>query len=129
MIQKRMEDLYKILQVDPKADPDVIRAAFRVLAQKNHPDLNHTSIASEAMMRLNGAYETLRDPRLRSLYDGQRVTGVGQSTGMHHDPDFADWAASQAQAAHPAGKRNPNEPSRIFEVRTLSQSRAGKGGL
>ena len=129
MIQKRMEDLYKILQVDPKADPDVIRAAFRVLAQKNHPDLNHTSIASEAMMRLNGAYETLRDPRLRSLYDGQRVTGVGQSTGVHHDPDFADWAASQAQAAHPAGKRNPNEPSRIFEVRTLSQSRAGKTGL
>jgi curved DNA-binding protein CbpA len=62
-----MEDLYKILQVDPKADPDVIRAAFRVLAQKNHPDLNHNSNASEAMMRLNGAYETLRNPRARSM--------------------------------------------------------------
>jgi molecular chaperone DnaJ len=90
MIQEHMEDLYRILQVDSKADPDVIRAAFRVLSQKYHPDLNHTSKASEAMMRLNGTYETLRNTRLRSAYDGQRVTGTGQSTGMNHDPDFAD---------------------------------------
>ena len=35
MIQQHIEDLYKILQVDAKADPDVIRAVQRDLAAKD----------------------------------------------------------------------------------------------
>jgi curved DNA-binding protein CbpA len=31
-------DPYRILNVTPGADPDVIRAAYRVLARKLHPD-------------------------------------------------------------------------------------------
>lgn len=114
-----MEDLYKILQVDPKADPDVIRAAYRALAHKFHPDLNHDASAVDAMKRLNGAYEVLRDVRRRAAYDGQRMTGVGRH----------DWAASEAEVAHPAGEAFSARPERVFEVRSFSQSRPGKAGL
>ncbi|TAM62455.1 MAG: hypothetical protein EPN50_06650, partial [Chloroflexota bacterium] len=31
-------DLYRILQVHPEADPDVIQAAYRRLARRRHPD-------------------------------------------------------------------------------------------
>src|SRR5450759_2382868 len=33
-----MPDLYEVLQVHPRAEPDVLRAAYRVLARKYHPD-------------------------------------------------------------------------------------------
>src|SRR3712207_8591796 len=31
-------DHYKVLQVDPEAEPDVIQAAYRALARKYHPE-------------------------------------------------------------------------------------------
>ena len=64
------EDLYRILQVDPAADPDVVQAAYRVLARKFHPD----AAGSDALMkRLNGAWEVLGDARRRARYDIDRV--------------------------------------------------------
>ena len=36
-------DLYRLLQVDPRADTDVIRAAYRTLAAKNYPDVEWPS--------------------------------------------------------------------------------------
>ena len=36
------EDLYKVLQVDPHAEPEVVDAAFRRMARKYHPDVNPT---------------------------------------------------------------------------------------
>jgi curved DNA-binding protein CbpA len=46
-------DSYGILQVDPRADPEVIRAAFRSLARKYHPDVAGGS--AERMVALNQA--------------------------------------------------------------------------
>jgi DnaJ-class molecular chaperone len=75
------KDLYKILQVDPEADPDVITAAFRVLARRLHPDLDITGVQQFRMSELNRAYGVLRDPTKRSDYDRQlaagRLTAVG----------------------------------------------------
>lgn len=46
-------DYYKILQVDEAAHPDVVRAAYRVLARAYHPDVAGGS--SEKMVALNNA--------------------------------------------------------------------------
>src|SRR2546422_8378530 len=62
-------DLYRVMQVDPAADPDIIKAAYRVLARKLHPD--HTGDES-AMKRLNTAWDVLRDPGRRTAYDAER---------------------------------------------------------
>lgn len=65
-------DLYRILQVDPAADPDVLAAAFRALARRVHPDRDTSGVQDERMAELNRAYAVLRDPDRRRAYDAQR---------------------------------------------------------
>ena len=66
-----MTDPYKILQVDPDAEPEVIRAAYRALALKYHPDLSADS--QERMASLNHAWGILRDAASRATFDQARA--------------------------------------------------------
>ncbi|MGQ9552927.1 MAG: DnaJ domain-containing protein [Anaerolineae bacterium] len=72
-------DLYKILQVDPDAEPEVVEAAYRRLALKYHPDVSTAPDAAERMRDLNMAYEVLGDAGKRARYDQQRSRGDGHS--------------------------------------------------
>ncbi|MGH2467563.1 MAG: J domain-containing protein, partial [Candidatus Limnocylindrales bacterium] len=63
-------DVYRILQVHPEADPDVIQAAYRRLARRYHPDTPGGS--GERMAELNAAYAVLNDPVRRADYDRQQ---------------------------------------------------------
>ena len=71
-----LPDYYAVLGVTPTASRDEIRAAFRRLARRYHPDVNLSgeddAAANESMRRLIGAYEVLNDPRRRMAYDRQR---------------------------------------------------------
>jgi curved DNA-binding protein CbpA len=62
-------DLYKTLQVDADADADVIRAAYRVLAAKHHPDVGGSA---EQMTAINQAWTILSNPAARAAYDRDR---------------------------------------------------------
>jgi len=62
-----------MLQVNPRADPEVIQAAYRRLASKYHPDVESSSEATERMKLLNAAYEVLSDPVKRMEYDMSRL--------------------------------------------------------
>lgn len=62
-------DPYKILQVDPEAEPEVIRAAYRRLARKYHPDVTTGVDAQQRMVQINQAWEMLRDPVRRAAVD------------------------------------------------------------
>jgi hypothetical protein len=70
-----MKNYYKILGVDPKADDETIKKAYRTLAFEHHPD-RHGSDSPEAQTRheealkdANEAYDTLRDPDKRARHD------------------------------------------------------------
>ena len=65
------QDHYAVLGVAPTADPEVIRAAYRVLAQRHHPDRNANTDGS-AMVRLNQAYAVLSCPLRRAEFDLQQ---------------------------------------------------------
>ncbi len=69
-------DYYAILQVDPRAETDIITAAYKKLAAKYHPDVDHSPKAVERMKMLNAAYEVLSNPEKRKAYNLSR--GVKQ---------------------------------------------------
>lgn len=61
--------LYEILGVPENADEKAIKSAYKKLAKKYHPDLNKEPDAGEKMKEINKAYEVLKDPKKRALYD------------------------------------------------------------
>ena len=64
------KDYYKILGVDKQANEKEIRAAYRKLARKYHPDVNPgDNAAEEKFKEINEANEVLSDPEKRKKYD------------------------------------------------------------
>ena len=76
-------DYYRILQVDPDAEPEVIHAAYRRLASKYHPDVNPEPEAAERMAEINAAYGVLKDPEQRAAYDRARGIAYAQAAAAH----------------------------------------------
>ena len=65
-----MKSLYETLEVSPRASIFVIRAAYRCLAQHDHPDKNPDSEdAGQWMANINRAYAVLSDIEKRQEYD------------------------------------------------------------
>jgi hypothetical protein len=64
-------DYYKILGIKTTASQAEIKSAYRKLARKSHPDLNHSSQAGRDFALLSKAYHTLSDPQERAYYDDQ----------------------------------------------------------
>lgn len=61
---------YDNLKVARNAPPEVIKAAYRILSQKYHPDKNPGSKDAERVMALlNTSYEVLSDPVKRKEHD------------------------------------------------------------
>ena len=72
---------YDLLGLDPGASQDEIRAAYRALARRHHPDTQHDVDAATAdrsrqtMAALNAAWAVLGDPTRRRAYDAQLHRG------------------------------------------------------
>jgi curved DNA-binding protein len=63
-------DYYKILGIDKGATEKDIKAAYRKLARKFHPDLNpNDAEANKKFQQINEANEVLSDPEKRKKYD------------------------------------------------------------
>lgn len=61
---------YAVLKLAPDAPSEVIRAAYRALAARNHPDrCGGEPAAVSRMQRVNEAYRVLSDPELRAAHD------------------------------------------------------------
>ena len=67
MADKR--DYYEVLGVDKNADKKTIKKAYRKLAMKYHPDVNHEEGAEEKFKELSEAYGVLSDDEKRKRYD------------------------------------------------------------
>jgi molecular chaperone DnaJ len=77
-------DYYELLGVPRKAPVKDIRAAYRKLARKYHPDLNPgDKSAEEKFKQIQEAYEILSDTKKRQMYDqfGFNVPGQGGVPG------------------------------------------------
>lgn len=66
----RVHTHYDNLKVTRNAPPEVIRAAYKTLCQKFHPDRNPGNEgARKTFLLIRTAYETLSDPEKRRLHD------------------------------------------------------------
>ncbi len=64
-----MMDYYEALGVDEDATQEQIKAAYRTLAKKYHPDVNDAPNAAAVFRLIQEAYQTLSDPQKREHYD------------------------------------------------------------
>lgn len=71
------EDYYKLLGISKEASTREIRQAFKKLALTMHPDKNpNDETAHEKFLKINRAYEVLKDEDLRKKYDKYGEKGL-----------------------------------------------------
>jgi curved DNA-binding protein len=84
-------DYYEMLGVDRNASAEELQRAYRTLARRYHPDVNHDPDAELTFKEINEAYHVLSDPDTRSRYD-------------RFGPDFRQIPDEYAEAASRAGR-------------------------
>lgn len=109
-------DYYKILQVDPEADQDIIQAAYEALSARFHPENDLTGVHQVRMKDLSRAYEVLSSPGRRRAYDIERAApfepmGPGELIGVpspEPQPEPATVGATRGLAARVAAGPHRN---------------------
>ncbi len=66
------KDYYKVMGLSPEATEKDIKLAYRRLARKYHPDISKEKDAEEHFKEVGEAYEVLKDPQKRQVYDQYR---------------------------------------------------------
>jgi molecular chaperone DnaJ len=77
-------DYYEVLEVDRNASKEELKRAYRRMARKYHPDVNHEAGSDERFKEINEAYEVLSNENSRAAYDrfghaGVQGAGAGAS--------------------------------------------------
>lgn len=129
-----MRDPYKILGVKRDAAADEIKAAWRNMAKAAHPDHNQDDpTATARFAEIGRAYETLRDPRKRSLFDNavRMAEAKKQEQTIMQQRQAAREAAARARAAQANAERVMEELARAAQKTAAEGSRqqaaAGEG--
>ncbi len=91
------KDYYEILGVPRNATEEEIKAAYRRLAKKYHPDVAEDKEKAEKIFReINEAYQVLSDPEKRRLYDMYGHAGLTGSIpgGSYGRQPYTGYSAS-----------------------------------
>lgn len=63
------KDYYEVLEVSPNASDEIIKAAYKNLIKKYHPDNTGNIKDDEKIIEIKEAYDVLSDPKRRKEYD------------------------------------------------------------
>jgi curved DNA-binding protein CbpA len=119
-------DAYKVLQVDPEAEDEVIQAAYRRLARKYHPDLATGPEAVLRMAAINAAWELIGEPAVRAAYDRTRTSSSVASAGSSGG-EAPGHAPGLTQARPAAGGHSAATPPETVS-RDWTSGRSTQGG-
>lgn len=82
-----VSDPYKVLGVSPDASDEEIKAAYRRLAKKYHPDLHPgDEAAARKMNEINAAYDQIKNPQAQ-----QEGYGYGGAQGAAYENPWGAW--------------------------------------
>jgi curved DNA-binding protein CbpA len=83
---------YSLLGIAPDAELETIKAAYRQLVHRHHPDRNSQDpAATERFLEIQEAYETLTDENLRLAYDEEFVATFPGYTLDEEEDDSEEW--------------------------------------
>lgn len=112
----KQPNLYEILHVGQNAPVEVIKAAYKGLANIYHPDKYKGDDANEKMNQIRQAYETLSDEFKRKAYDAllkKIVDSENEASASKNWPPKPDPNLPPKQAPnfkHPDKKDNKQHP-------------------
>jgi curved DNA-binding protein len=132
------KDYYNILGVSRDASQDEIKKKYRKMAAKFHPDKNPNNKKAEAKFKEVGeAYEVLKDPEKRKLYDqvGQDWKQYQQAGANPNDFNWSQYGRGSGQRVNVnfedmfgSGQQGGGSPfSSFFE--TIFGGGQGNGGM
>lgn len=110
-------DYYQILGVEKNASQDDIKKAFRKMARKYHPDVNHgDKNAEEKFKEINEANEVLSDPEKRRKYDqfGAQWQQYTRGGGRPEDFDWTRWTGAGSTGGATYRTVSPEEFEQMF---------------
>lgn len=84
-----MMDYYEALGVNEDTTQEQIKAAYRILAKKYHPDVNDAPNAAAVFQLIQEAYETLSNPQKRKQYD-TNDSNDEQESAQEEPTNYAD---------------------------------------
>ncbi len=112
---RRFRTHYDNLKVSRDAPPEVIRSAYKALANKYHPDRNHGSErAVKAMQAINTSFEVLNDPVRRKAHDewiDRRMGSTAQSGAAQQQTAPPPRQYTQPQQERPYTYTPPPNPT------------------
>src|SRR3954468_5008299 len=116
------KDYYSALGVAKTASQKEIKAAYRKLARKHHPDVNQGDKSSKGRFKdINEAYEVLGDPPKRKKYDelganwrmyeqaGAGAPGAGPQPGQSWNVNFGGGGPFQGGGIHTMSEEEMRE--------------------
>ena len=119
---------YDTLGLRPGATVREIKAAYRSVALRHHPDRNPDPASTRLFMVATAAYEVLNDPQARRRYDeglqneARRATEREAEARKHRDADArirAARAASTAPGPQPTAPPGTPIPTRLARLSML----------
>lgn len=118
----RQADYYQVLELESKSASDAdIKAAYRRLARKWHPDISTAPNATTIFKNLTRAFETLIDEERRAEYDQILASARGEeNTSQKSSSDLYSILKLSLSEAMVGGRHR-------VEVRALSQCSRCKG--
>jgi curved DNA-binding protein len=119
------QDYYQTLGVKQGAGDDDIKAAYRKLARKYHPDKNKEAGAEDKFKALSEAYEVLHDKQKRAAYDNLRAGGGYRAGDNFRPPPGWQQQAPGGFGSRDFGGGDAGDFSDFFE--SLFGGRGGAG--